>query len=240
MTDTATVVPRVPPGVHRVGFGHVFVHLLVDETGVVLIDTGMIGEVNLIHRKLRALGFDWKDVRAILLTHGHLDHAGRAHVIRRLTEAPIYAHPEEQPHIDGCYPYTGISRVCGILEACGRFLFRYRSVPIDVPLHDGQHLDLWGGLEVMHLPGHSIGHCGFYSAKHDVLFSGDLFEDWFGWTRASPPWFNSCPQFFPESFRRVAELDPTYILPNHYIQNDGRAVARRFHRYYERRWKQQA
>ena len=50
---------------------------------------------------------------------------------------------------------------------------------IDVPIADGDELPFWGGLRVVHLPGHTLGHCGFYSKAHDLLFSGDLFASYF-------------------------------------------------------------
>ena len=69
------------------------------------------------------------------------------------------AHPLEQQHIDGTYPYAGLNAWCGRLE---RAVFRTgRSAAIDVPIADGDELPFWGGLRVVHLPGHTPGHCGF-------------------------------------------------------------------------------
>ena len=45
-------------------------HLLVDDDACALIDTGLIGEICLIRRKLRQLGRQLTDIKAILLTHG--------------------------------------------------------------------------------------------------------------------------------------------------------------------------
>ena len=72
-------------------------HLLVepDGRGAVLLDTGLIGERGQIRRRLRRLGLGPRDVCAILLTHGHLDHAGNLAWAKAWTGAPIYAHPAE-------------------------------------------------------------------------------------------------------------------------------------------------
>ena len=138
------------------------------------------------------------------------------------------AHPAERPHIDGNFPYRGASRVCGALEACGRTLIRYRSAAIDEELSDGMELPYWGGLRVIHLPGHTQGHCGFYSGALDVLFSGDLFASYVFFAHL-PPWIlNSCPQYFDASLQRIKELSPRRIVPNHYLGFDAKQHRKNF------------
>src|SRR5215469_12512485 len=131
-----------------------YFHLLYDaaHNESVLLDTGLIGEMWLLARVLKNLNLGWRSIRAILLTHGHLDHTGHLARIKKLSGAAVCAHPAEQRHIDGTYPYRGLSRVCGTLEAFGRTVLRYRPVVIDQPLHAGMELPHWGGLRVIHLP----------------------------------------------------------------------------------------
>jgi len=209
-------------------------HLLIDGDEAVVIDTGLIGEIVALEDVLRSRGMDWSNLKAILLTHGHLDHAGTAWRIQLNADVPVYAHPLEQRHIDGTYPYHGIARFCGWLEGVGRQTFDYQPVTIDHPFADGEELPFWGGLRVVHLPGHSDGHCGFYSARHDLLFVGDLFARWGPRAHCPPPWFNSGPQHFPSSFRRAREIDPAYMVPNHYSEPDYLDHRRAFDRLCER------
>jgi glyoxylase-like metal-dependent hydrolase (beta-lactamase superfamily II) len=84
----------------------------------------------------------------------------------------------------------------------------------------GEELPFWGGLEVIHLPGHTEGHCGFYSRKFDLLFSGDLFASYRFSTHLPPPFLNGCPEHFPSALRRVVELNPRFLVPNHYDDPD--------------------
>jgi glyoxylase-like metal-dependent hydrolase (beta-lactamase superfamily II) len=203
-------------------------HLLVEGRRAWLLDTGMVGEPLLIRRLLRRLGLAPRSIEAILLTHGHLDHAGNLAALKEWTGARVYGHPAEQAHVDGVYPYEGTARWCGRLEALGRRAFRYRTALIDEPIADGDELPFWGGLSVVHLPGHSDGHCGFYSEQRDLLFSGDLFASYFFNTHLSPAMFTSKPALMPGSLRKALALDPRWIVPNHYDVLDGALHKRRY------------
>ncbi len=208
-------------------------HLLVEEDrrGVVLLDTGLVGERGQIRRRLARLGLGPREVRAILLTHGHLDHAGNLAWVKAWTGAPIYAHPAEQVHLDGKFPYTGAARWCGRLEHAGRVLLRAGGpAKIDVPLADGDELPFWGGLRVVHLPGHTLGHCGFFSARHRVLFCGDLIACYRPTAGVPPPIFNSAPELIPASLEKAARLGAQFIVPQHYFAHDPVEHRRRFER----------
>lgn len=207
-------------------------HLLEDGDASVMIDTGMVGEPFFLRRLVRRLGLKPDSIKAILLTHGHLDHAGNLAWLKAWTGAKIFAHPAEQLHVNGTYPYQGITRWCGRLEAAGRLVFRYRAAKIDEFLTDGQELPFWGGLRVIHLPGHTKGHCGFYSAKHDLLFSGDLFASYFFNVHRPPAILNSVPESFPASVEKVRRLNPRWIVPSHYDFLNGELHRKRFARLY--------
>ncbi len=207
-------------------------HLLYDGDNSVLLDTGLAGETLFLRRLFRRLGLAPQSLKAILLTHGHPDHSVNLARIQAWTGAKIYAHPNEQSHIDGNYPYQGVNRWCGRLEALGRKALGYRPAKIDEFLMDGQRLPFWGGLEVVHLPGHTLGHCGFYSARHDLLFSGDIMASYF--FSAHKPWpiLNCAPELLPASAEKIRRLQPRWIIPCHVDFLDGDLHRRRFARLY--------
>jgi glyoxylase-like metal-dependent hydrolase (beta-lactamase superfamily II) len=225
-------VRNAPPNLYSIRGLMGCCFLLHDGDQSAMIDTGLVGEPFFIRRLFRRLNLAPKSLKVILLTHGHLDHAGNLAWLADWTGAKIYAHPIEQQHIDGTYPYQGVNRWCGRLEAVGRKAFRYRSAKIDEFIADGQQLPFWGGLQVVHLPGHTLGHCGFYSAKHDLLFSGDMMASYF--FNAHRPWpiLNSAPEQLAASAEKIHRLKPRWLFPCHFDVMDGDLHRRRFAKLY--------
>lgn len=190
-------------------------HLLYDRAGVYLIDGGFLGAAGRIGRALDRLDRGWEDVRAILLTHGHLDHSLNLAPLADRSGARIYAPAADRRHLAGTHPYRGISRFCGWAEALGRAVLGYRAPAVDRWLEPGDAIDLWGGLEAVGLPGHTVGHMGFYSRSRRLLFAGDLFVNFFGPPRLSPPWFTDDRPEGRRSLLRAAELDLAGVLLAH-------------------------
>lgn len=223
---------NIPPNLHRIRGIMGCCFLLADGDNSVMIETGLFGEPIFIRRLVRRLGLTPQSIKAILLTHGHLDHAGNLAWLKKWTGAKIYAHPLEQQHIDGMFPYQGVNKWCGRLEAAGRAAFRYQPASIDEFLSDGAELPFWGGLRAIHLPGHTAGHCGFFSRKFNLLFSGDMFASYFFNTHRPPRILNSQPEQFAASAEKIRRLGPRWMVPNHHDFLNGELQRRRFARLY--------
>lgn len=226
--------PDWPPGLFPARGIMSVPHVLADADGVVMLDTGFPGDGKAIRRAMEKAGFGPGDVRAILLTHGHIDHAGNVVELKAWTGAPVYAHRWEQAHMDGVFPYSGLSRVCGALEAAARRVTKYRPGRIDVTIEDGDELPFWGGLRVVHLPGHTLGHCGFYSAKHGLLFSGDLWVRFLMRTQSSPAIFSDDVSLVPASMLKARALGARWVVPGHYDLPNATRLRWRFEELCER------
>lgn len=228
-------------GVHRIGPGAmsgVSCHLLVEGEGArrtaTLIDSGF--GLHHLHLRwlMRRLGLPPDALKAVLQTHAHLDHAGRLHEIRAWSGAATYLHEADVPILSGAYPYCGWARVCGVMERVGRVALRYHVPTIDHPLAHGDELPFWGGLRVVGLPGHTEGHVGFYSKRHDLLFAGDLVAAFGVKMHLSPAIFNAKPELYPVAFERVRELSPRRVVLNHYLRLDMEKQAKRLDAFAER------
>jgi glyoxylase-like metal-dependent hydrolase (beta-lactamase superfamily II) len=189
--------------------------VLKERDELFLIDTGFVTGWKLLQRALKKRGWHHLPIRGVLLTHGHLDHAFNAVRIAREYGCWVAAPRGEEKHCLGWYRYTGLARVTGVLEPVGRTVFRYKPV---LPTHlfdDGTMFPIWGGLQAVGLPGHSVGHTGFYCPSRKLLFSGDLFNSYFG--LGYRPWgiFNSFPKEIPASIAKACALDLDGVLPNH-------------------------
>ncbi|MDQ8203199.1 MBL fold metallo-hydrolase [Pelagicoccus sp. SDUM812003] len=222
------MIRKLEKGLYQVRGSLVSSYLLVENGKATLIDGGFWGHLRKIERALLREGLDWSHVKAVLLTHGHLDHCYNVAEIVRRSGARVYGHMADESHFEGRYSYRGINRICGAMERLGKLLSSYEPISEDWALKDGQIINLWGGLEVVHLPGHTFGHCGFYSKERDLLFSGDLFAT--GWFGTVVPWapLNSCPELFEKSLDRVAQLNPKRMLSNHCDLSKPETQRRRF------------
>lgn len=82
---------RIGPHVYGVGGNNdVSVYLLDSGEGLVLLDTGMKELLYLIIDSIHRLGFDPRQIKAILISHGHGDHCNGAMALHALTGAEIW------------------------------------------------------------------------------------------------------------------------------------------------------
>lgn len=190
-------------------------YVLRDANGLYLIDGGFIGGRDLLRRALMNRGWDTEHIAGIIVTHGHLDHILNIGRLAEETGAWIAAPRQDASHYEGCPEYHGAARITGYLEGIGRPLLGFRKFTPTRLLDDGDYLDVWHGLRVIHLPGHTAGHSGYYCERRKLLFCSDLFASYEHLSHLPPPFFNSAGSDIPKSVSTALELDLVGVLPNH-------------------------
>jgi glyoxylase-like metal-dependent hydrolase (beta-lactamase superfamily II) len=144
-----------------------------DDGQVTLLDMGLARSGPKVMAALAAIGSGPADVTRLLLTHCHPDHVGGTAYVAERTGLPVDVHAG-----DAAYVRSGTQPPADPTLRLGRLLQRLPQpklpgVPVGEELHDGQLLDVAGGLRVIHTPGHSPGHASYLHEPSGVLVTGD-------------------------------------------------------------------
>jgi glyoxylase-like metal-dependent hydrolase (beta-lactamase superfamily II) len=152
-------------------------------------------------------------VKAIVITHAHIDHVGGLRKMREATGAPVYMHPDDFD----LYAILDQQAAMIGMRNPGR-------VEVDAPLHEGDAVR-WGGYEarVIHTPGHSRGSVSLYLPPHvgslvstgeGKLFAGDtLFAGSIGRTDL---WGGSFDDILSSIHTKLLSLpEDTVVYPGH-------------------------
>jgi len=138
--------------------------LLWDQEMAVLIDTGFTGQIEDLKLALKKVGVSLDNVKIVILTHQDIDHIGcLPEILReRGSQIQVFAHELDKPYIQGELPLLKDGHI--IDPPKGR---------VDNTLIDGQELAVFGGIRVIHTPGHTPGHISLYLKKSKTLIAGD-------------------------------------------------------------------
>ena len=166
------------PDIHLIDGVNSNVYLIIEPSGLTLVDSGLPGSDQKILAYLRGLGKTPAQLSHILLTHQHVDHVGGAAELASLSGAEVFAHPLDAPAIEGTEPRDIPSGPMAIAFRA-ILLPRLRPVAVTRQVSAGETLPILaadGGLHVIETPGHTRGQVAFYLPGRRLLFAGDTYR----------------------------------------------------------------
>lgn len=176
--------------------------LFIDDDIKGLVDSGLGENLNRL----------FKDKVDILLnTHFHMDHTKGNFQYSR---AKIYAHELEAPIIrseEVFMAVTGFDSIPGVPS--GMKQMGYKPSRVDFTFAEGETFNFGRTkCQVIHLPGHSAGHCGFFFPEEEFIFTSDIDLSTFG------PWyaFSDCDlDQIIGSVQKIIDFAPKKIATSH-------------------------
>lgn len=169
----------IPP-IHKIaGYMTGNIYIIEGDEELVLVDAGAPRDYKLIVDRIKSLGRSPVEIGHILLTHFHVDHAGAAAALKRLSGAQVVSSETEAPfiqgkkHVGSVYKMGVLGRAISLVPKAAATFTRVPPVEVDVTLKDGEVLPVFGGFRMMASPGHTPGTCCYFWEEKGVLFSGD-------------------------------------------------------------------
>jgi metallo-beta-lactamase class B len=141
---------RIADNLYYVGSKDLASYLVVTAKGDILINSSLESSPALIQKSVEQLGFHFKDIKILLISHAHADHDAGSAEVKRLTGAKYMVMDTDVP----------------LIESGGRTDFQYGSeagsqfppAKVNRVLHDGDEVRLGGVVLVAHkTPGHTKG-----------------------------------------------------------------------------------
>jgi glyoxylase-like metal-dependent hydrolase (beta-lactamase superfamily II) len=177
---------QIADGIWHINLRSVNAYILATGKGAVIVDAGTPGSSQSILQELRFAGYGPADVRAIVVTHAHLDHIGSLVELQEATGAPICASAGEAAAIEGRIPLPSPPGLRGLLLDTASALLRPTPVPVQHRLYSGASIPLLPEWHAVGTPGHTPDHMSLYNPQRAFLIAGDALMNFGGIGR--PPW----------------------------------------------------
>lgn len=166
---------------------------------------------------------------AIVLTHGHFDHAGSALDLARTWDVPVYAHRLEMPYLTGKSDYPPQDPTVGGALAQMSRLFPHGGYDLGKyvkQIGENNRIEELPGWQIIHTPGHTAGHISLFRESDRTLLAGDALatmnqDSWISMLTEKkefscpPPPFTTDWRAAGRSIEILAELAPEVVAAGH-------------------------
>lgn len=230
MTFAALTITQIE-NAHLVQCGHVNWVLVEEGSDLTLIDGGYPANGVDVERSIEQIGHTLDDVRAILVTHAHVDHIGGIADILTRHHAPVLMDPLEVPHAKREYlqqlsplrapmllwrrgSLKWAREVIALGALKGAELPRAQSFAVDTVL------DVPGRIVPIATYGHTDGHSAYLIPDAGVLASGDALVTGHATSSVLGPQFLVCPFNHDrvrtdEALGSIADAPASVLFPGH-------------------------
>lgn len=163
--------------------------LIWDNDGAVLVDTGIPNQLSVIKEAMMKVGIPFDNLSKIIITHQDLDHIGGLPEILNFfpQKIDVLATSEEKPYIQGDQRLLKVTpefvnQISSLIpaeiseERRKAILNVFNNPPkakVDQIIADGDEIPMFGGIIVIHTPGHTPGHISLYHKQSKTLIAGD-------------------------------------------------------------------
>jgi hydroxyacylglutathione hydrolase len=177
----------------------------------VLIDAGRTWDRRRIFAELEG-----REISMLALTHVHPDHQGVAKDVCVARAVPLACHTGDVDAMEGRRPVQEASASSPVNRMIAS-IWQGPPYKVERVLEEGDEV---AGFRVVHTPGHSRGHVLFFRESDRVVICGDVIRNMSYATglpgiKEPPPLFTYDMEENRRSIRRLAELNPSLILPGH-------------------------
>jgi glyoxylase-like metal-dependent hydrolase (beta-lactamase superfamily II) len=157
--------------------GTVACGLIAGAGGILLVDPGPASSLGGLRAALASEGCSLAEVRAILVTHIHLDHSGATGtIVRECPGVEVFVHERGAPHlVDPSRLLHSAARIYG--DKMERLWGEGAPVPTSNVrvLQGGERLDVAGReIEAAYTPGHAVHHLSYLDVATATAFTGDV------------------------------------------------------------------
>jgi glyoxylase-like metal-dependent hydrolase (beta-lactamase superfamily II) len=169
------------------GSGDMHPTLIFDDNDIILVDTGLPGQLNKIKVEMEKAGVAFAKLDRVIITHQDMDHIGSlADIVKESNnEVKVLSHNEEKPYIQGDKRPIKMTP-----ERMAQIELQMNALPedkrnemkamysgikanVDITVKNEEELSYCGGIVVIHTPGHTPGHISLYIKQYKALVTGD-------------------------------------------------------------------
>ncbi|MBZ5551738.1 MAG: subclass B3 metallo-beta-lactamase [Acidobacteriia bacterium] len=204
---------RIAQNLYYVGSKGLANYLITTPKGHILINSDLEANVPLLRASVEKLGFNFNDIKILLISHAHFDHDAGSALIKQITGAKYMVMDADVPVVE--------SGGKGDFQYGNAATSLYAATKVDRVLHDGDIVKLGNAVLVAHLtPGHTKG-CTTWTMKvreggktyNVVIIGSPNVND--GYKLVANSLYPRIAQDYERTFRVLRSLPCHYFLGAH-------------------------